>query len=74
MRDSQSSILAAFTASLALAGLGLALAIRRDVLHRRADRDRAGQIADAHRVLQAAAMGERLSRLEKLAAARRAEV
>jgi len=73
MASDHSIAFAAFTGSLALAGLGLGFVIQRDATRRRAAEDHASSVAEARRLMRAVALEDRLGRLEKLASAQREE-
>lgn len=68
MRYDQTVALAAFTGSLSLAGIGLGLVIRSGFGRRREVAEYKASVAETRRLLRAAALEERLRRLERLAA------
>lgn len=73
MGADRTASLAIFTGSLTLAGVGVALLLRQEVVRRREMAAFDDVSREARREMRAAALDERVNRLEALAAAQRQE-
>lgn len=73
MGADRTASLAIFTGSLTLAGVGVALLLRQDAVRRREMAAFDTEAREARREMRAAALDERVNRLEALAAAQRLE-